>query len=201
MCNPSQTPYPNPYEQCPVFENDRWLIRFVQPEDAPDLLRVYSDECAVPFFNSDNCGGDDFHYTSLARMQRQIERWLWEYARAGFVRWTVVDRRAACAVGSVELFRRESDEDFFTDCGLLRLDVRSDYETEERLFDILSLVVPPAFDLFACGMVATKIPPFAAQRRAAAERLGFTPTGERLIGYHDRRAYFDYYILKQRLLE
>ena len=33
-------------------------------EDKADLLKVYSDEKSVPFFNSDNCGGDDFYYTT-----------------------------------------------------------------------------------------------------------------------------------------
>ena len=52
----------NPYEKCPVYENENYLLRMVRKEDKEDLLKVYSDEKAVPFFNSDNCGGDDFHY-------------------------------------------------------------------------------------------------------------------------------------------
>ena len=54
----------NPYEKCPVYENENYLLRMVRKEDKEDLLKVYSDEKAVPFFNSDNCGGDDFHYTN-----------------------------------------------------------------------------------------------------------------------------------------
>ena len=27
----------NIYEQCPVLENERWLMRFVKEEDAEDL--------------------------------------------------------------------------------------------------------------------------------------------------------------------
>ncbi len=59
----------NPYEKCPSFENEQYLLRLVEASDAPDLLSVYSDEKAVPLFNSDNCHGDDFHYTTLQRMQ------------------------------------------------------------------------------------------------------------------------------------
>ena len=43
----------NPYEKCPVYENENYLLRLVETSDAPDLLLVYSDEKAVPFFNSD----------------------------------------------------------------------------------------------------------------------------------------------------
>ena len=39
----------NPYETCPIFENESYLIRMIDESDAPDLLLVYSDEKAVPF--------------------------------------------------------------------------------------------------------------------------------------------------------
>ena len=39
----------NPYENCPIYENENYLLRLVELSDAPDLLLVYSDEKAVPF--------------------------------------------------------------------------------------------------------------------------------------------------------
>ena len=42
----------NIYEQCPVLENERWLMRFVKEEDADDLLLVYGDKQALPFFTA-----------------------------------------------------------------------------------------------------------------------------------------------------
>lgn len=50
------------YENCPAFENDKFLLRFSQLDDAEDLVSVYSDKNALPFFNSDNCHGDNFYY-------------------------------------------------------------------------------------------------------------------------------------------
>ena len=44
----------NIYEQCPEFESERFLFRLFQNEDCDDLLKVYSDKNALPFFNSDN---------------------------------------------------------------------------------------------------------------------------------------------------
>lgn len=63
----------DPYEKCPVFEDQDYLLRLVEALDVPDLLLVYSDKRSVPIFNSDNCNGDDFYYTSLERMQSAIE--------------------------------------------------------------------------------------------------------------------------------
>ena len=53
----------------------------------------------------------------------------------------------------------------------------------------------PAFALFECGMVATKIPAFAKERRKAAERLGFTASRESLVGGEDGKNYTDYHVL------
>ena len=55
------------YKNLPAFASAHFLLRGVTMADAEDLLKVYSDEKAVPFFNGDNCHGDDFHYTTLER--------------------------------------------------------------------------------------------------------------------------------------
>lgn len=184
----------DPYEKCPIFENETYRLRLVEPSDAADLLTVYSDEKAVPFFNSDNCNGDDFHYTTLERMQKAIEFWLWAYQDKGFVRWAIIDKSTLQAIGTIELFDRRAT-DHFNECGLLRLDLRSDHERTDKIREILSLIVPPAFELFECRMIATKIPPAAACRKAAAEQLGFSLSQEKLIGGDDGKVYGDYFVL------
>ena len=67
------------YEACPSIEGRRYLLRPVSQEDCADLLKVYSDGKAVPLFNSDNCHGDDFHYTSLERMSSAMDFWRYSY--------------------------------------------------------------------------------------------------------------------------
>lgn len=186
----------SPYEKCPVYENENYILRLVQEEDKKDLLKVYSDEKAVPFFNSDNCGGDDFHYKTESRMAQAIEYWLWEYDRQGFVRWTIMSKAVNQAIGTIELFNRKAD-DYFNNCGLLRLDLRSDHERQEIIFEILSFIIPSAFELFECQMLATKVPSFASERKAAITRLGFAASAEKLIGGHDKKIYADYYLLQE----
>ena len=38
------------YEQIPVMESEKFLLREIKDGDAEDLLRVYSDKDAVPLF-------------------------------------------------------------------------------------------------------------------------------------------------------
>lgn len=186
----------NIYKKCPIFENEKYLLRLVEKEDASELLSVYSDEKAVPLFNSDNCNGDDFHYTTIERMEKQIDFWLLEYKNKVYVRWTIIDKNVHSAVGTIECFRRDSDEDYYDHCGLLRLDLRSDYECKDEILEILRLIVQPAFELFDCRMIATKVVPAATERKMAVEQMGFAACEEKLVGFHDKKVYGDYYVLK-----
>lgn len=246
----------NPYETCPVFENENYLLRLIEPADTQDLLLVYSDEKAVPFFNGDNCNGDDFHYTTLERMQSAVDFWCQAHREGWFVRWVILDKHGRrsdttsgsmdseahredsttdsmdsearredsttdsvdseaqredtttnsvdsetrstgnTAIGTIELFNREA-EDYFTSCALLRLDLRSDYERADSIYEILSLIVPQTYEMFGSRMAATKVPPFAAERKAAVEKLGFTLSEEVLTGSDDGKEYKDYYVLSK----
>ena len=180
---------------CPVFENENYILRFVDAADAPDLLLVYSDKNAVPIFNSDNCV-DNFYYPSMERMQKAIEFWQREYQKKYYVRWTIWDKNVYHAIGTIELFNRKA-ADYFNNCGLLRLDLRSDYERVDKILEILSLILTPAFDLFECQFIATKVPGLAAERINAVEKLGFVLSKEKLIGGHDGKIYTDYYVLQR----
>lgn len=91
----------NVYEKCPVLENENFLLRFVEENYAQDLLSVYSDEKAVPLFNSDNCNGDDFHYTTLEQMKKAVDFWLYSYREKFFVRWSMIDKKTDTAVGTI----------------------------------------------------------------------------------------------------
>jgi len=185
----------SPYEKCPVFENENYLIRFVQMTDASDLYLVYSDEKAVPIFNSDNCT-NEFYCKTVKQMHQMIEFWQREYQNKYYVRWTIWDKAISQAVGTIELFSRKA-EDYFNDCGLLRLDLRSDYEYEDRITAILELILTPAWDLFQCKMIATKVPTFAAERKNAVEKLGFQMSNEVLVGSHSGVIYTNYFVINR----
>lgn len=184
----------NVYKKCPSFEDDRFLLRFVEPGDAEDLLKVYSDKKAVMLFNSDNCDGDDFYYTTLSRMKKAIDFWLWSYQQRYFVRWTIIDKVDNSAVGTIEVFNRCA-EDHFNNCGLIRLDMRSDYEDSETIHRILSMIIADLYKLFGCDMFAAKAVPQARERIEALLRMGFVKSKYLLIGSHDGKSYDDYYEL------
>lgn len=185
----------NVYAEIPVLENERFILRGINKQkDAEDLLQVYSDEKAVPLFNSDNCHGDDFHYITMEQMQKALEFWEFSYRERYFVRWTVEDKLLKAAIGTIELFNRRA-EDYFNNCGLLRLDLRSDYETRDCVESILSLIVPSVKEMFGCDKIATKAVACAKERIAALECMNFCLSAESLVG-QDGTRYDSYYVLE-----
>ena len=184
----------NVYKKCPLLESDNFLLRFVDINDADDLLLVYSDLKSVSLFNSDNCGGDDFYYTTIERMEEAIEYWIWEYSRKGFVRWSIIDKNNKQIIGTVELFKRKA-KDYFNDCAVLRLDLRSDYEKCDIITELLGLLISETYEMFKCKMTATKAFPQSKERLEALKSVGFTQSNEMLIGTHDGISYGDYSVI------
>jgi len=183
------------YESCPVFENESFMLRFVKKEDATDLLEVYSDKNALPFFNSDNCDGDNFFYPNIEKMESAINFWLSSYKTKWFVRWTIIDKTFSKAIGTIEMFHRTANDDF-NDVGVLRLDVRSDYEKSDVIRELFSLIIPDLYELFDCAEIITKIPLYAIERIDAAHKYGFVKSGNLLVGTNDNYAYNGYWIIK-----
>ena len=180
------------YEKCPVLENDKYLLRLVEIDDAKDLLKVYSDVRAVPYFNSDNCNGDNFFYKTFVQMQEALKYWILEYERKGFVRWSIIDKNSNEIIGTIELFHRTS-QDHFNACAILRMYLRSDYENEKCVYELLTIILSTAYDLFECTMIATKAASFARERIDSLKRIGFKQSEDKLTG-HDGTEYGNYWI-------
>lgn len=187
----------NVYENCPVMENDKLLVRLIREEDADDLLQVYSDKNALPFFNGDNCNGSNFYCAVREDMVNTIKYWLIEYhENRGFVRFSIVDKKEGKAIGTIEMFTRRA-QDFYDDCGILRLDVGSAHEKQETLYEILSLVTEPFYEWFGCLKMATKAAPYAIERIEALKKSGYKKSEEPLIGHHRNIAYYDYWVIRK----
>ena len=182
------------YENCPTLENDRWLLRLVEEGDAEDLLSVYSDKMALPFFNSDNCHGDIFYYPTAERMARAVKFWIDSYAWRYFVRFTIIDKRTGRAIGTIEMFNR-SGSDATGGAGVLRLDVGSAWERADVLSELLGLVIGPFFAWFRVDEILIKGPVYAVERALALEERGFARTDQPLIG-EGGRAYGGYWTIR-----
>ena len=170
------------YLDCPVYAGTLITLRKTEAGDAADLLKCYSDENAVPLFNSDNCNGDDFHYTTLDGLKQTMDLWEYSYQIKRFVRWSVVCNETREVVGTIECFGRSADIGSFA---LLRIDLRSDYETAPVVGEILDIADTHFFGAFAADTLITKAVPEAAVRLSVLRCRGYRPLEENFLIYDD----------------
>lgn len=172
------------YEECPIYQNKFITLRQTYVEDAEELVKCYSDEKAVPFFNSDNCHGDDFYYTTIERMKQAIAFWDYSYKNKYFVRWTVILNNTNEKVGTIEMFHRFA-EDEFNHYGILRIDLQSKYETQPVIDNILEIVNEKFYKAFDVKAILTKAIPNATERITSLVQKGYKPINRKLMIYDD----------------
>lgn len=172
------------YRICPTYQGNKITLRQTIFKDADDLLICYSDEKAVPLFNSDNCHGDDFHYQTIERMKQAIEFWNFSYGKRYFVRWTIIDNSSKTIIGTIEMFHRIT-EDEFNHFGVLRIDLQSKYEKKEYIDDILEIANEQFYTDFDVENILTKAIPSAFERISALQNQGYVPLNRKLMIYDD----------------
>ncbi len=76
---------------------------------------------------------------------------------------------------------------------VIRLDVRSDFEKEDVLFELFSLINPGLADMLECTGVITKTPIYAVERTAAVKKAGFVPLDKPLVRDNGKE-YYGYWV-------
>lgn len=179
----------SPYEKCPVYETDSFIIRFIQVHDTKDLVACYADPGAARYFNADNCH-HNFICNSLQEMKQYVEYWIAEYKRKGFVRWSVVDREKNKAIGTIEMFAWPKTHDIYQKIGVLRIDLASEYEKVKYIGEIVEIAVKHFYDGFIVDHIITKAIPAAGERISALRKNKFTELeGQPIVPY-------DYYFIR-----
>lgn len=170
--------------KCSIYKRGLITLRKTNDEDLGELLECYSNEKAVPLFNSDNCHGDDFNYTTIEQMGRAIEFWEASYKNKEFVRWTVILKGTNKKLGTIEMFHRNV-EDEFNHYGILRIDLQSKYEIQSIIEDILAISNECFFEAFEVKGILTKAVPKAEERISALKKAGFKPVYKKVMEYDD----------------
>lgn len=175
----------NPYQECPIYETDHFVFRLVEEKDAEDLLACYSDPRSAKIFNSDNCISN-FVFQTIEEVRKCIAFWLAEYKQQYYVRFCIVEKRRARAIGTIEIFAKEETFENIGKVGVLRLDLASEFETEEVVQEILEMIDDNFFEDFAVKNMITKAIPEAASRIAALESKAYQNIEKnRIVPYAD----------------
>ncbi len=159
------------YEKCPCFESSSFTLRFVSFDDCKNLLRCYSDNNSRRIFNNDNCTSD-FYYDDIHSMKECINFFIQSYKDHEFVRFSIIDKMTGLAVGTMEMYGKESYIKQ-VNSGILRIDLCYEYETENYLKELVDISNREFFSAFNVNLIATKIPSFATVRRKVFNEMGY----------------------------
>lgn len=107
-------------------------------------------------------------------MARGLSKWL-------VLRLSIVDKKNNEVIGTIELCKRVS-EDAYNQMAILRVEVRSDYEKENELTEIFSLILPHIKEMLGCEFALSKGPIYAVERLKALQNIGFSKSNDLLIG-------------------
>ena len=160
----------NPYEICPTFETNSFILRLISEADSEGLLKCYSDSKAQKYFNADRCTGD-FCIYKIEDMSQCIKAWLYAYSQQEFIRFAIINKSLSTAIGTIEMFGYVGK--YKNKTGILRVDVSSEYETSDQLSEIFDVCNAHFFDLFEVDIIATKAIPQAVERRHALLKSAF----------------------------
>lgn len=167
----------DPYVTCPTFTTEHFTIRLIRQEDSSDLFECYHDRQAVSFMNDDNCDFG-FYVETPEAMAETVKYWIQFYKERAFIRFAIVDTKTQQAVGTIEGFHGTE--------GVLRVDIRSAYETKPYLQEIVAVAVANFKELFGNEYLVIKAVKEATERRSALLEGGWE--------YIDIfRTYSDYY--------
>jgi len=178
----------NPFIECPIYETERFIIRKLKREDTEELFSCYSDPKAVKCFNGDCCG-DDFYYTDIEKFRECVEYWLSRYDAEDFVRWSIQDKGKQILFGTIEVcpsLKYAVDGKLM---GILRIDLKSEYERQEVIEELLDVLLKHVYKDFQIASVLMKIQKEARERQKLVRRYCFVPAKDEC-----NISFSDYYV-------
>lgn len=175
----------NAFSVCPEYETGHFKIRKLKAEDADELFLCYSDPEAAFFFNGDCCG-DDFYYTDKDKFRECVEYWLSRYEARDFVRWSIFDKGTGLLVGTIEVCPSLKYAVDGKMMGILRIDLRSKYEKQAVLEELMDILMVNIYEDFQVASVIMKIQKEAEERQKLIKKYQFVSAKEECnIGFSD----------------
>ncbi len=156
----------NPFENCPEYETKNYLITKIKIEDAEDLYEVYSDSTTRKHMNNDNCNGE-WPCNSLEVVKEEIKSWEKEYKEKYYIRWTITQKSNMKSVGTIEMAPAPAKLRFFDGMcttAILRVDIKSELETEEVFSEIYEITNNEIIEVFGIEKIITKGEPEEIER-------------------------------------
>lgn len=162
----------NPFIICPIYETKHFTLRKLEENDCEKLFPCYSDVKAAKFFNGDNCG-ISFFYDDLKEFKLCVDYWLKAQNIHDFIRFTIIDKAEEELIGTVEICPSNKYSYEGKKVGVLRLDIKSEYETKVYIDELFETLINNLYKDFTVDFLITKAIPEANVRLSTLKENNF----------------------------
>ncbi|MDR0910767.1 MAG: hypothetical protein LBM77_13510 [Spirochaetaceae bacterium] len=185
------------YEFIPKIENEIFELRLIKQEDADNLILVYNDPKNQEILNDCSGFNCDFGYEIKTSddMRKCIKAWLDAYKLHTFVRLSIIDKSDQNIIGTIEVFKKSSTDEFCPSALVLRIDMLYKYENEMYIKSLLSLIIDKIVTIFSATGIVTRATPIAEKRIMALKENGFSLSNYSFKDQHGRNeTYADFWV-------
>jgi RimJ/RimL family protein N-acetyltransferase len=162
----------NSFINCPTYETENFLLRKLATKDFEELFSCYSDPLAAKFFNGDNCG-ISFYFDDKNKFKECMDYWLKAQDIHDFIRFTIVSKVYGKALGTIEICPSSKYSYKGGKVGILRLDIKSEYETKTVMEELLGILISNLYKDFKVDFLLTKAITEAYARIATLNKNNF----------------------------
>ena len=115
-----------------------------------------------------------------------MEYWLSRYEAQDFVRWSIQDKEKKSLIGTVELCPSLKYAVDGKMMGILRIDLKSEYEKQAVLEELVDILMVHIYEDFQVASVIMKIQKDAKERQKLIKKYQFVSAKEECnIGFSD----------------
>lgn len=169
----------SPFIYCPRLKNNRIRIRQLRLDDADKLLSCYQQQGKAPTYFNLDFSNETIPCQNKEQVKNLLKFYLSQSKSKKSVYWTVIDLFNNNSIGVISITPLEKNEDY-KNVGLLRMDIKSEYETKEIISAILNMT-EQLYELFDLNTIISKAWLTSRHRINAMLENGFKESFDRYL--------------------
>lgn len=164
----------------PVLETERFVLREITPEDAPELFRIYGDPEVMRYFGSPPIA-------TLEEARQRVERTRVAFRNGEGIRWAITRRGSPQMIGSCGHWRLVKPH-FRSEIGY---DLLPEAWGQGVMPEAVAAILQFGFERMGLHSVEAQIHPDNRGSRRVLEKLGFVQEGYFRESYYENGVFTD----------
>lgn len=177
----------------PILETERFILRQLRLEDAPDLFSYFSKDEVTEFYDLES-------FTEVGQAEELIKNWNDRFTNAQGIRWGITFKHEDRIIGTCG-FHNWSKEHFKIEVGY---ELSPPFWRQGIMTEVLKTVINYGFSRLGLNRIEAFIDPHNISSRKLLQKVGLTEEGTLRDYFYEKSKFVDaviFSILKQEHME